>query len=592
VTVAEFILNRLCDQWQIDRVYGYPGDGINGFMGAFQRLAGRPQFIQLRHEAIASFTACAHAKFTGELGVCVATSGPGAIQLLNGLYDAKLDHQPVLAIIGQQKRMSLGAQWLQEVDLEALYTDVAPEFCHSCMSPQQARHLVDRAVRTAVYSRTVACLIVPVDVQQERAQDPDRTHGAVFSSAGFSRFAPIPSDDDLASAAQVLNAGKRVGILIGQGAAGAEDEVTQVADRLGGGVAKALNGRAVLADDLPFVTGAIGLVGTKPSSDMMSGCDTLFVIGSNFPFADWLPKQGQARGVQIDIDARLIGLRYPVDVGLVGDAKQTLKALLPLLEHKQDRSWRNRIERGIRRWQKVLARRARLPGDPINPQLVFHELSPLLPQQCILTADSGTCANWWARNLVLRAGMKAALSGTLASMGGAIPYALAAKFTHPDRPVIACLGDGAMQMTGINALIDAAHYAPTWPNQQMVILVLNNSDLNEVTWEQRAMAGDPRYERSQSLPEFPFAQYAQMLGLQGIRVSSPEQVRPAWEQALASKGPVVYEALTDPNMPPLPPELHLDTARNMGRAFVRGDTQAREVLTHTLRTRVGDLTSR
>ncbi len=590
-TVAEFMLDRLHREWGAERVYGYPGDGISGFMGAFRELDGEPEFIQVRHEVIAGFAACAHAKFTGEAGVCVATSGPGAVQLLNGLYDAKLDHQPVVALVGQQQRVSLGSEWLQEVDLHTLLGDVA-EFVHTCMDPAQAAHLVDRAMRVALSSRTVACIIVPVDVQHARHEEPERSHGSVFSGAGGSVAAPVPGDDELGQAAEVLNAGKRVAILIGQGAARAQDEVVEVADALGAGVAKALNGRAALPDDLPFVTGSIGLLGTKPSSDMMSACDTLLMVGTNFPFADWLPEPGQARGVQIDIDGRLVGMRYPVEVPLVGDARRTLAALRPLLERKEDRRWRERIESSVERWWRVMEERAGLPGDPINPMLVFQELSPLLPDGCILTADSGTAANWWARHLKLRAGMRAGISGTLATMGCAVPYALGAKFAHPDRPVIAAVGDGAMQMTGNGALIDIVHHADRWSDPRVIVLVLNNGDLNEVTWEQRAMAGDPRFDASQDLPEFSYAGYAELLGIKGIRVDTPDRVRPAWEEALAHPGPVLIEALTDPNMPPLPPQLRFETLRNMTRAFAKGDPAAGAILRHTIRARRSDLTTR
>jgi pyruvate dehydrogenase (quinone) len=591
-TVAEFMLHRLHDQWDVARVYGYPGDGINGFMGAFQELGGKPEFIQVRHEVIAGYAACAHAKFTGEVGVCIATSGPGAIQLLNGLYDAKLDHQPVVAVVGQQQRVSLGSDWLQEVDLHALLKDVG-EFVQTCMAPEQAAHLVDRAMRVAMSSRTVACIVVPVDVQHAGAEEPERAHGSVFSSAGLGRAKLVPEDDELRHAAEVLNAGKRPAILIGQGAAGAQQEVIEAAEVLDAGVAKALNGRAALPDDLPFVTGSIGLLGTKPSSDMMAGCDTLLMIGSNFPFADWLPEEGQARGVQIDIDGRLIGMRYPMEVSLVGDSRHTLRALLPLLERREDRrSWRERIEKEVDRWWRVLEERAMMPAKPLNPMRVFQELSPLLPDGCILTADSGTSANWWARHLKLRAGMKAGISGTLATMGCAVPYALGAKFAHPDRPVIAAVGDGAMQMIGNNALVDLVHHADRWHNKQCVVLVLNNGDLNEVTWEQRAMSGDPRYEVSQTLPAFPFARYAEMLGVKGIRVDDPDRVRDGWEEALAHDGLVLYEAVTDPNMPPLPPQLRFETVRNMTRAFMKGDPAARDIMRHAIRATRQDLTTR
>jgi len=591
VTVAEYILERLRRDWGVERVFGYPGDGISGFMGAFHELGNEPEFIQVRHEVIASFAATAHSKFTGEVGVCIATSGPGAVQLLNGLYDAKLDHRPVVAIVGQQKRVSLGSDWLQEVDLQALLQDVS-EFVQTCMAPEQARHLVDRAMRTAISTRGVACIVVPVDVQHADAEDPSRAHGSVFSSAALSRPRVVPEEDELDRAAEILNAGERVAMLIGQGALGAEVEVTTAAALLGAGVAKALNGIAALPDELPFVTGSIGLLGTKPSADMMAGCDTLLMVGSNFPFADWLPEEGQARGVQIDIDGRVIGLRYPMEAALVGDARQTLEALIPRLKRKTGRKWREEIEEGVARWKRVLEERANLPGDPLNPMKVFQELSPLLPDGCLLTADSGTSANWWARHLTFREGMQAAISGTLATMGCAVPYAVGAKFAHPDRTVIAAVGDGAMQMIGINALIDVAHYAERFENPQTIVLVLNNGDLNEVTWEQRAMAGDPRFDASQSLPAFPYARYAEMLGMKALRVDSPDAVKPAWEEALAHRGPVLYEAVTDPNMPPLPPQLRFETVRNMTRAFLKGDPAARDIMRHTIRAARKDLAAR
>src|SRR5437764_455130 len=463
--IAQFILQRL-HEWGVKRVYGYPGDGINGLLGAFHEVGDKLEFTQVRHEEIASFAACAHAKLTGEVGVCMATSGPGAIHLLNGLYDAKLDHQPVVAIVGQQKRMSLGANYQQEVDLNTLFKDVASEYLMTVMDPTQARHVIDRAVRIAQASRSVTAVIVPEDVQEADYQDPPRMHGAVYSSIGFTEPEVRPKPEDLKRAAEILNQGQKVAMLIGQGAARAADEVVQVAEVLGAGVAKALNGRAALPDDLPFVTGSIGLLGTKTSSDMMGGCDTLLMVGTNFPFADWLPEEGQARAVQIDIDPRLIGMRYPVEVGLAGDAAETLRALVPLLERKRDRSWREQIEKDVERWWRVLGERALQPAEPINPMRVFHELSPLLPDDCILTADSGTAANWWARHLKLRAGMKAGISGTLATMGCAVPYAVGAKFAFPDRPVIAAVGDGAMQMTGHGALIDIAPHAEALSNHE------------------------------------------------------------------------------------------------------------------------------
>jgi pyruvate dehydrogenase (quinone) len=576
-TVGAFMLKRL-RSLGVERIYGYPGDGINGILGAFHEVGDNIELIQCRHEEIAAFAATAHAKVTGEVGVCLATSGPGAIHLLNGLYDAKLDHQPVVAIVGQQKRMSLGGNYQQEVDLTSLFKDVASEFVQVCTTPEQARHLIDRAVRVALASRTVTCVIVPDDVQELPYSEPPRAHGAVNAGGPIPRPRVVPDSADLRRAAEVLNAGERVAILVGQGARGAADEVVEVADALGAGVAKALNGRAVLPDELPFVTGSIGLLGTKPSDTMMQGCDTLLMVGSSFPYSEWLPEEGQARGVQIDIDARVIGLRYPMEVNLVGDARETLRALRPLLERKQDRSWREQIEDEVRRWWEILDQQAHDPADPVNPQLVFQELSPRLPDRCILTADSGSATDWWARHLRLRAGMDAALSGTLATMCPAIPYALAAKFAYPDRPVIAALGDGAFQMLGMNTLLDITRYRDRWSDQRLVILVLNNGDLNQVTWEQRVLAGDPKLEMSQVLPDFPYARFAELVGLKGIRVDSPDRVADAWDEALATDGPVVYEAVTDPEVPPLPPHIRFEQAKKMAKALAKGDPASGDIV--------------
>jgi pyruvate dehydrogenase (quinone) len=592
-TTAHFILERLADDWGVRRVYGYPGDGINGLLGAFHEVGDRLEFTQLRHEELAALAATAHAKFTGEVGVCLATSGPGAIHLLNGLYDAKLDHQGVLAIVGQQARMSLGSDYQQEVDLDLLFRDVASEFCQTMMVPEQAPHLVDRAMRIAKATRSPVCLIVPNDVQELPYEAPPRAHGAVqSSSAAVLRPHVVPGDAALRQAAGVLNAGERVAVLVGQGARGARDEVAQVADLLGAGAAKALNGRAVLSDELPWVTGSIGLLGSKPSYDLMDGCDTLLMIGSSFPYSEWLPEPGAARGVQIDLDARVIGTRYPMEVNLVGDAAETLRALIPLLTRKQDRSWREDIEAGVERWWRILAEQAHQEAHPINPQLVFHELSARLPDRAILTADSGSSTDWWARFLRMRDGMDAALSGTLATMCPAVPYALAAKLAHPDRPVIASVGDGAMQMLGINGLIDIARYADGWTNQQLVVCVLNNQDLNQVTWEQRVMNGDPKLEASQTLPAFDYAAFARLIGLEGIRVEAPEDVGPAWDRALAAGRPVVLDVLTDPEVPPLPPHIRFEQAKEMASALRRGDPGRAAIVRHSMRGKLAEFLTR
>jgi pyruvate dehydrogenase (quinone) len=578
VNVGDFILQRL-SEWGVTRIFGYPGDGINGIIGALDRAQDRIEFVQVRHEEMSAFMACGHAKFTGEVGVCLATSGPGAIHLLNGLYDAKLDHQPVVAIVGQQARAALGGSYQQEVDLVSLFKDVAHEYVHQVSDPEQVRHLVDRALRIAHAERTVTCLVVPNDVQtMDAVEQPEHAHGTIHSSVGFARPRVVPTDADLRRAAGVLNAGERVAMLVGQGALNATDEVIEVADLLGAGVAKALLGKAAVPDDLPYVTGSIGLLGTRPSYELMTECDTLLMVGSSFPYSEFLPKEGQARGVQIDLDPKMIGIRYPMEEHVVGDSAETLRGLIPLLERKRDRSWRETTEERVADWWRVMEERAQVDADPINPQRLFWELSSRLPENCILTADSGSAANWYARDLKIRRGMMASLSGTLATMGPGVPYAIAAKFAFPDRVAIALVGDGTMQMNGLKELITIAKYWQRWSDPRLVVLVLNNRDLNMVTWEQRALEGDPRFEASQDIPDFPYARYAEMLGLEGIRVDSPEEIGAAWDQVLAADRPAVLEAVTDPEVPPLPPHISFEQARNFMLAIARGDKGWRDMI--------------
>jgi pyruvate dehydrogenase (quinone) len=554
-------------------------------MGAFERAEGEDlTFIQARHEEMAAFMACAHAKFTGEVGVCLATSGPGAIHLLNGLYDAKLDHQPVVAIVGQQSRAALGGHYQQEVDLVSLFKDVANEYVQMVCTPAQMRHVVDRAVRIARAMRTVTCIIIPNDVQEMDAVPvPPRVHGTVHSGVDYSSPRVVPIEADLDRAAEVLNAGERVAMLVGAGALHATDEVIEVAELLGAGVAKALLGKAAVPDDLPFVTGSIGLLGTEPSYDLMTQCDTLLMVGSSFPYSEFLPEEGQARGVQIDLDGRMLSIRYPMEVALVGDSAETLRALIPKLQRKRKRNWREKIEKNVSKWWQVLEGRAHQDASPINPQRLFWELSSRLPDTCILASDSGSAANWYARDLKIRRGMLASLSGNLATMGPGVPYAIAAKFAFPERPVIALVGDGAMQMNGNNELITVAKYWQQWQQPHLIIAVLNNRDLNQVTWEQRVMGGDPKWESSQNLPDFPYASYAEMIGLKGIRVAEPEQIGGAWERALQADRPVVLEAYTDPNVPPLPPHITLDQAKAYLSSLLKGDVDAKGIVSHSVR---------
>jgi pyruvate dehydrogenase (quinone) len=533
---------------------------------------------------MAAFMACAHAKFTGEVGVCLATSGPGAIHLLNGLYDAKLDHQPVVAIVGQQARAGLGGSYQQEVDLTTLFKDVAHEFVQMALEASQVRHLIDRAMRIAAAERTVTCVIVPNDLQMAPAvRTPPHAHGTVHSSPGWTPPRVVPNDVELGRAASILNTGERVAMLVGAGALGATDEVIAVAEALGAGVAKALLGKAALPDDLPYVTGSIGLLGTRPSWDMMQDCDTLLMVGSSFPYSEFLPEEGQARGVQIDLDGRMIGIRYPMECNLVGDSALTLRALLPRLIPKEDRSWREKIEGNVADWWQVVEQRALEPANPINPQLIFHELSSRLPDGAIVTADSGSSANWYARDLKLRRGMMGTLSGTLATMGPGVPYAIAAKFAHPHRPVIAFVGDGAMQMNGLAELITIAKYRERWPDQRLIVVVLNNRDLNQVTWEQRAMSGDPKLQASQDLPDVPYARWAEMLGLRGIRTDTPDELGALWDEALASDVPVVLDVVCDPEVPPLPPHITLEQARSFAAAVSAGDEGRKRMILQSIR---------
>jgi pyruvate dehydrogenase (quinone) len=581
-TVGDFVVARL-HAWGVRRMFGYPGDGINGIFGALHRAEGKIEFIQARHEEMAAFMASAYAKFSGELGVCIATSGPGASHLITGLYDARLDHQPVLAIVGQQSRTAIGGHYQQEVDLLSLFKDVAGEFVQQASAPAQVRHLVDRAVRIALGRRTVTAIILPNDLQEIDYAEPPRKHGTVHSGVGYTRPKTVPYEPDLYRAAEVLNAGRRVAVLVGAGALGATDEVIAVADRLGAGVAKALLGKAALPDDLPWVTGSIGLLGTKPSWEMMTQCDTLLMIGSGFPYSEFLPEEGKARGVQIDIEPEMLSLRYPMEVNLVGDAAETLRVLLPLLEQKADTAWRSRIERNVAKWWKTLEERALAAADPVNPQRVSWELSSRLPDGAIVTSDSGSCANWYARDLKMRRGMMASLSGGLASMGAAVPYAIAAKFAHPDRPVIALVGDGAMQMNNMAELITVAKYWQRWSDPRWIVCVFNNEDLNQVTWEQRVMEGDPKFNASQQIPNVPYHRFAELIGLKGIYVDSPDAMGPAWDAALAADRPVVLEVKTDPEVPPLSPHITFEQVRNLSEALVKGDPHEGSIIKETAR---------
>ena len=518
-------------------------------------------YVQVRHEEMAAFMASAHAKFTGQVGLCYATSGPGAIHLLTGLYDAKMDHMPAVAIVGQQARSALGASYQQEVDLQNLFADVT-EYVVTAVVPEQVRTCIDRAVRIAQAKRAVTCVIIPNDLQQLEYKDAPMVHGATHTGVGYPGAATLPNIEDIKKAAEILNQGEKVAILVGAGALHGTDEVIAVANRLNAGVAKALLGKAAVPDDLPFVTGSLGLLGTKPSWDLMKQCDTFLMVGSAFPYSEFLPEPGNARGVQIDIDGANLSLRYPMEYSLIGDSKQTLAALLPLLKQNGNGSWREGIEKNVSEWWDTLRARAMEPAHPINPQRIFHELSPRLPDDVIMTGDSGSVANWYARDIRMRRGMMGSLSGGLASLGAATPYALAAKMAYPHRPVIGFIGDGAMQMNGLNVMITASKYWRRWSNPRFILMVLNNEDLNQVTWEERVQLGDGKTPLTQTIPNFPYHEYAELLGLKGIYCDDPERIGAAWDEALASNCPVIMNMKADPNVPPLPPHITLKDAKN------------------------------
>ncbi|MBY3599531.1 thiamine pyrophosphate-requiring protein [Rhizobium bangladeshense] len=590
-TVGDFLVARL-GEWGVRRMFGYPGDGINGVFGALHRASDKMEFIQARHEEMAAFMAAAYAKFSGELGVCIATSGPGATHLITGLYDARMDHQPVLAIVGQQARRALGGHYQQELDLAALFKDVASDFVQQASAPAQVRHLIDRAVRIALANRTVTAIILPNDLQEMPYEEPARKHGTVHSGPGYRPPRVFPHGDDLQAAADILNAGKKVAILVGAGALNATDEVIAVADRLQAGAAKALLGKAALPDDLAWVTGSIGLLGTEPSWNLMRDCDTLLMIGSGFPYSEFLPEEGRARGVQIDINPDMLSLRYPMELNLTGDAAETLRALLPLLQENPDRSWRQTIQKDVAAWWKTLDERANVDANPINPQRVVSELSPRLPTNAVVTCDSGSCANWYARDLKMRRGVKASLSGGLASMGAAVPYAIAAKFAHPDRPVVGLVGDGAMQMNNLAEMITVAKYWKDWADPTFVICVFNNQDLNQVTWEQRVMEGDPKFQASQSIPDVAYHKFAELIGLRGIFVDHPDRLGAAWEEALTAECPVILEVKTDPEVPPLPPHITFEQMRNLTSALMTGDPREGGVIAGTFRQLFAGILSR
>ena len=554
--VADLLVERLRD-WGVTRLFGYPGDGNNGVMGALRRAApeGGPVLVQARHEENAALMAVGHAKYTGEVGVMTSTQGPGAVHLLNGLYDAKLDHVPVVALVGQQQTTALGSEYQQEIDLQTLFKDVAAQFVQTVVAPAQAAMVLDRAFRTALATRSPCVVVLPHDVQTAAAPEQGGTaHGVVPTAVGWRRPQVLPRPADLHAAADVLNDGERVALLVGQGIRDAQQEVRAVADRLGAGVTTSLLGKPFVDETLPSSCGVMGHLGTSASAWLLGTCDTLLIVGSNDPWTEFYPGPGQARAVQVDIDGRHLGNRYPVEVGLTGDAGPTLEALLPLLHEREAvRRHRAEVEQRVASWHELAAARAALPAEPLNPELVVRELSGLLPDDALVSLDVGSVVYWYARHLRLPPGVPAHLSSTLASMGSGLPYGIAAKLAAPQRPVVALLGDGGMQMNGLNELVTVSRMWESWQDPRFVVLVLDNRDLAEVSWEQRETEGEPRWEDSQALPTFDYAGYAELLGLRGIRIDRPDQVADAWHTALTADRPVLLQAVVDRDVPLLPP---------------------------------------
>jgi len=589
-TVADHLVARL-REWGVEHVFGYPGDGINGILGAFSRADDQPPFIQSRHEEMSAFEAVGYAKMSGRVGVCMATSGPGAIHLLNGLYDAKLDHVPVVAIVGQTARSAMGGSYQQEVDLLSLFKDVASDYVQMVTVPEQLPNVLDRAIRTALTRHAPTAIIIPSDVQELEYTPPGHEFKMVPSSLGITWPQLQPDGEALRRAAEVLNAGRKVAMLVGQGARGAATEVQQVADTLGAGVAKALLGKDVLSDEIPYVTGSIGLLGTKASYELMSECDTLLTVGSSFPYTQFMPGLDQAKAVQVDLDGSMIGMRYPYDVNLVGDAAATLRALLPLLERKEDRSWQEKVCRDVADWWAAVENEAAVSAEPINPMRIFSEFSQAAPTDAMVMADSGSAANWYARLVKMRGTMRGTLSGNLATMGPAVPYAIGAKFAHPDRPAIAFEGDGAMQMNGLAELITISRYWQEWSDPRLVVAVLHNNDLNQVTWELRAMGGTPRFVESQALPDVSYADFAASVGLGARVVTDPADLAGAWAEALAADRPFVLDVHCDPDVPPIPPHATLEQMKNLATALAKGDTSRWGVIKEGIRTKAREVLS-
>ncbi|RAN76283.1 thiamine pyrophosphate-requiring protein [Bacillus sp. SRB_336] len=579
-TVSEFVIQRI-REWGVSRVFGFPGDGIGEFDGALgeaERDGDGLKYVRPTHEEICSLMATAHAKFTGEVGVCVATSSPGAFHMLNGLYDAKMDNQPVVAFVGQQGLPSLGTFTQQENNLERSLADVAV-YVQTIVSPEQAQAVVDTAFRTARVRLGPAVVILPHDVQGMKFKELAPANWVSRSSAVAPSISIVPPESEIVKAAGIINAGTKVTFIVGHGSNGATDEVLEAARLAGAGIITALRAKQVVPSDVPYHSQQLGLLGSLPSLHQMKDCDTLVFLGTNYPYSQFLPASGQARAIQVDLKPEQMGLRYPTELNLWGDVKATLAALIPHLASKTDLSWQEGIAEGMVEWENEVQAQAMLHyEDGVNPRRVYHELNKRLPPRAIVTCDAGSTADWYGHHIRLQRGMMGDLSGRLASMLAAMPYAVAAKFAFSERSVICTIGDGAFQMLGMNELITIKKYMQEWENPQFIIMVLHNNDLTQVSWEMRTEDANPVWETSQDVESIDYAGWADLLGFTGIRVRSDDDVAAAWDTAFATRGITLIDAYTSKNVPPLPPNITFEFAKNTGEALLKGDPSELGVL--------------
>ena len=578
-TAADVLVETIQD-WGVEVVFGLPGDGINGIMEALRKREDRVRFVQARHEEAAAFMACGYAKFTGKLGVCLATSGPGGIHLLNGLYDAKLDGQPVLAITGMAYHDLIGTHTQQDVALDRLFVDVA-KYTERIMSPSHVENVVDLACRTALAYKGVAHIAFPVDIQEMEGGKRSKRNIGHHTSDVYARSARLPDEAELRQAAEILNAGKKVAILAGRGALTAGNELEQSAERLGAPIVKALLGKAAVPDDSPYTTGSIGLLGTRPSQEALEECDTLLMVGTSFPYIEFMPKPGQARAVQIELDPARIGLRYPVEVGLIGDSGRTLEALLPLLEARSDRSFLDKAQKGMAAWRKLMEDRGTRMDTPMKPQVLARELGFQLEPDAILACDSGTVATWWARHIPVRRGQMHSVSGNLASMANALPYAIAAQIAYPRRQVVAFVGDGGFSMLMAEFATCVKYGLP------VKVVIVKNNTLGQIKWEQMAFLGNPEY--GCELQPIDFAMFARACGGTGFRIENPAECGRTIEEALSTPGPVIVEGVVDPLEPPLPPKVTMEQAAQFAKSLVRGEPDGDKIALTVLGGRIREL---